>query len=221
MFAPRLPFAVWAVLPVMTASGAPLMLLFSLLLPILVVLYLAHKPFNVLEGYAVLHLQTGSSLWEMEGESQRLNGWKDYWRFLVVHWARTELKLHPCLNIISGCSLPPQPEEREEACDLSVVIHCSHFWEYILLFTDDICLKTQRDVSLFFTRMWMWTGYRLWNRLPLCVPVCVGRWCHVIMGSMWVRLFVIFLLFTGPCQYIRGKTGFMRTSRLKPHRLRR
>ena len=31
-----------------------------------------------------------------------------------MHYARPGLKLHPCLNIISGSSLPPQPEEREE-----------------------------------------------------------------------------------------------------------
>ena len=31
-----------------------------------------------------------------------------------MQWARPGLKLHPCLNIISGSGLIPQPEEREE-----------------------------------------------------------------------------------------------------------
>lgn len=51
---------------------------------------------------------------ERERKSQRQNRLKEYWRVLVVHWARPGLKLHPCLNIISGSSLPPQPEERGE-----------------------------------------------------------------------------------------------------------
>lgn len=40
--------------------------------------------------------------------------WIEHWRFLVVHWARPGLKLHPCLNIISGRNLVLQTEERKE-----------------------------------------------------------------------------------------------------------
>lgn len=66
-----------------------------------------------LGSYAVLQ---SAFLREREGgrERQNQNRWKEYRWVLVVHWARPGLKLHPCLNIISGCRLPPQPEWREE-----------------------------------------------------------------------------------------------------------
>lgn len=42
--------------------------------------------------------------------------------------------------------------------------------------------------------------------LPLCEPVCVlMKVMSCIMVCMGVRLFVIFLLVTGPCQHIHGK----------------
>lgn len=61
-----------------------------------------------------VHYMLQDFFWSIYQDTWKQHGLKEYKRVLVVHCARPALKRHPCLNIISGSHLSPQPEWREE-----------------------------------------------------------------------------------------------------------